>query len=589
MTEIFGQDQFVDTFMELQKAQLNENVSKLRLKDSQNHAGEMENMLHLLEEVQVAKMCGDRRLEKTQEKVFILNKKIKRLEKMLQQHHACPLFALGGHCKCYYSKESNDETGRLRHPPAPNELNKESQQQSINKLSKHVVDQECIDMRNQECVDQEMAVLSSKLSFSSSNTMSFLADLQLLKKLVDQQKLHNGQITELSKAQSSHEKKFSFLEEHIICLQTQLWNAQEERTKWVQQTHKPKEYKVCCEDLFRHQKEVNILKERLEVALKQLHTTEKEELHLQASVEQKTWEEKTSQELSENKKYSMIEAKNRSQKLYNVIHDLKIKLLEHVKMNEELSSQLNQLKTDILHLKAELDRYKRKLAAVEQDKFELQASEAQHKRYVQEEILAKRHLKVKLEKQQMALLSLTEEHKELQLLYSCMNKEKEGVVLKLQSHLKNVQIELDQAKSTLRTLEQEDNHGTQLDKEITTRRQIDCLQRIKNLEERKKTLCQEDTPFSDLESLLFKEPHEITSPQPLKIIAPNIWGRSAPKRVQSAALCHHLKTSKLKETVHNIVFHEEPFTLTPLAPATSPQLLGRRSPVHSLLTSDPHG
>lgn len=55
--------------------------------------------------------------------------------------------------------------------------------------------------------------------------------------------------------------------------------------------------------------------------------------------------------------------------------------------------------------------------------------------------------------------TFSEEHKELQQFYSCKNKESEGVVLKLQSHLKNVQTDLDQVRSTLRTLEATDGHG----------------------------------------------------------------------------------------------------------------------------------
>lgn len=54
---------------------------------------------------------------------------------------------------------------------------------------------------------------------------------------------------------------------------------------------------------------------------------------------------------------------------------------------------------------------------------------------------------------------ISEEHKELQRLHSCKNEEREGVVLRLQSQLRNAHDELDQARSTLTTLEGADGHG----------------------------------------------------------------------------------------------------------------------------------
>lgn len=54
---------------------------------------------------------------------------------------------------------------------------------------------------------------------------------------------------------------------------------------------------------------------------------------------------------------------------------------------------------------------------------------------------------------------ISEEHKELQQLHSSKNEEHEGVVLKLQSQLRNTHDELDQVRSTLRTLEGADGHG----------------------------------------------------------------------------------------------------------------------------------
>ncbi|XP_055017604.1 coiled-coil domain-containing protein 158 isoform X3 [Boleophthalmus pectinirostris] len=729
-----------DMLTELQKVQMNKNLSEFRLKDSENHVEEMEKMLHLLEEVQIAKLCGDQMLQKTEEEVLKLNRKIATLEKMLPEHHTqCSLEEHWRH----YSNYADDESLRLFHPPAPqNNFNKEEEQPDTNKLPRH---QECVGVNNEECVvalmdyiSQEMAVLSDKLSSSTSSSASCLAvKLQLLKKLVEKQLLYDAQVFELRKTLSDHEKRFNFLEEHLTCLQANLLNAQGGKIKLVKQPHKPK-------NSLKEKKDMDVLKGRLTVALEQLQRAEEEKTCLQALLENRAQEESKSQELLANKKVelklkqqeseqhmtSITEARDQCQKLHKDKEALMIKLQNYEKINETLrfqlkhniqqavqccgtsknlhqeilllTDQINDLKVDILQLQADLEHYKSNLAAVEHEMCKLQASEAEHGRRVQEEILAKQQLSIKLEKQGTQLLSLTEEHKELQLLYSCMNKEKEGVVLQLQSHLKNVQTELDQARSTLRTLEQKDNQGLQMaqsmQKKITDRRkQIDFLQsRIQNLEQTKEKLCQEklhqnfknkrlfqelalvktekkhlvkeleavksrdqylrkriseleavlhkiyesfagcqeciqlqeyyhlklkhtlglkqDSPFLDVGSLLFKEQHEVKKHRPhtVNITDANSVCRrgSTPKRVQSTACftdktdkvlggtqlerkasrseSHHLKAFKLKETVHHNQFIQEPLTSTPSATMASLQLVGRRSPVHTLLTSNPN-
>lgn len=55
--------------------------------------------------------------------------------------------------------------------------------------------------------------------------------------------------------------------------------------------------------------------------------------------------------------------------------------------------------------------------------------------------------------------TISEEHKELQRLHSCKTEEQEGVVLELQNQLRNTHDELDQVRTTLRTLEGADGHG----------------------------------------------------------------------------------------------------------------------------------
>ncbi|XP_072289989.1 uncharacterized protein [Eucyclogobius newberryi] len=672
MNETSGQDPLVDMLIKIQKVQMNKNLSDLRLKDSKEHVEEMEKMLHLLEEVQITKMYGDQRLQRAEEEALILNRKIRSLEKMLQENQT--EFSPEEHCRHNRNEKTNDETERL-HPSVQNKGSKE--EQITNKLHRHLYNPECMEDVNKEesvltlmdCTDQEMAVLSDKLSSSTSSSVS-LIKLELLKKIVEKQLLHDAQVIELKKTLSSLDKKFNFLEEHHTCVQTKLLNGQEEKAKLIGQTHTHLPEDILkqrkdwvqgelnssfhchsCQMWCEHQQcghpQDNVLQEQLAVAMEQLHRAEEEKTCFHALLEQRTQERtqelwgkkkvelKLKQPESEQHMASKIEATHQCQKLHTDIEALKMlqdnertnetlrgQLKHKIQQTEEyscisqnlhkeihhLGDQLNHLKMDILHLRAEVDHYKLDLAAVERDKRKLQASEAKHSRRVQEEILAKHQLSIKLEKQDMQLRSLTEEHKELQLLYSCMNKEKEGVVLQLQSHLKNVQTELDQAKSALRTLEQKDNHGLQvaqsMQKEITAgRRQIYSLQ-----SKTKEKLCQEESPSSDNGSLLFKDKYGVKKHRPHTATAANrVCRRSAPKRVQSNSLStdktevlggiqlrnknssesHHLKTPKLKEKVHYNLFSYEPLMSTPPASMSSPQLLGRRSPVHTLLTSDP--
>ncbi|KAM3868432.1 coiled-coil domain-containing protein 158-like [Diretmus argenteus] len=196
-----------------------------------------------------------------------------------------------------------------------------------------------------------------------------------------------------------------------------------------------------------------------------------------------------------------------------------------------LSKQLNQLMQEIQQLKvrrrkaatltesstnlrlapsflpsavqADLDRHQSSSAALQQERQQLQNSLAQQRNLVQEGKEEKQQLSTQLEVQRLQLLTLTKEHKELQRLHSSKNEEHEGVVVKLRSRLNHTHAELDQARSTLRTLT--DRHGLQvamgMQKQITARReQIDSLQgRIQHLEETVEKLSQEKR-YQNLES-----------------------------------------------------------------------------------------
>ncbi|XP_078141507.1 coiled-coil domain-containing protein 158-like [Centroberyx gerrardi] len=295
------------------------------------------------------------------------------------------------------------------------------------------------------------------------------------------------------------------------------------------------------------QEEAKALRWQLEVAWEQLHRAGEEEARLQALLEQRAQEGKKTQALLREKEEELQlrqqeaqqgrtrleEAQGRSQTLRAEAETLRLKLDDREKMVEVLrlqiessaqmtvqhgrtidslhqekshfSNQLNQHKLEIQQLRAELDQHKSGLAALEQERHQLQASVSEQRNRVQEATLEKQQLTAQLEVQHMQLLTLTKAHKELQRLYSSKNEEHEGAALKLRSQLKNAHAELDQARSTLRTLEGADGHGLQvamgMQEQITARReQIDSLQgRIQQLEETMEKLHQEKR-YQNLES-----------------------------------------------------------------------------------------
>ncbi|KAK7934345.1 hypothetical protein WMY93_005241 [Mugilogobius chulae] len=620
MNEAAGQqetleDPLMEMLTELQRVQINKNISEHRLKDSKEHVKEMEKMLHLLEEVKITKMYGEQRLQKTEEDGILLDRKIGQLEKMLQKNHK----------QCTHKNTAITSKGKRTILKQKGNIIHLLQIKLIKNQKNKIIQINCI-VTLIDCIDQEMAVLAEKLSFFSSSSVSLITKLELLKKLVEKQSLYDAQVTEIKTTLSSHEQNFNFLEEDLTCLQIQL---------------------------------LNVL------------------------LEQKTQEEKQSQELL---------AKETSIESQTSDSDSQIKLKHNIQQADQyrrtsenllqdihlLNKQLNHLKVDILHLRTEFDHYKSCLADVDHNKHKLQVSEVEHSRHDQEEILAKQQLSINLETQDMQLRNLTEKHKELQLLYSCMNKEKEGVILQLQIHLKNVQRELEEAKSTLRTLEHKDNNGLQMaqcmQKKITDKRQlIDSLDsKILILEETNKKLCeeklqqnfenkrqfhelalvrtekkhlakeledaklrnkylseqlneletvfhkldiliaffidcqkiiqqqdqkpfhlnpnlglQEEGPLSDIGSQPFKE-QDGRKKHRLHIVdtsGDSVCRRGTTSdRQHSSAFESHHHIAKLKKIVQHNVFNEEP--LTSSETMTSPQLFGRRSPVHILLTSD---
>ncbi|XP_078107394.1 uncharacterized protein LOC144518527 isoform X3 [Sander vitreus] len=510
-----------------------DDLSNLRLKDSRIHVGQMEKMLCMLEALQNIQRAEDQKLQETEEETLALNRKVETLEQNVKE-----MYSLISHeTQCGHNaitspdvatssrqlssaakvtEDFNDETDELQERPF---------------LSKHLGSEECSGVNKQKermedliaSLGQEMALLTAKLSSSKNNSVSLSVKLELLKKLAERQtSLHQCQVSELESTLWSHTDKVCCLEQQLIEAQSQLVDAQRERERSLQQA---KELRSQLGQLKRcGEQQQGDLQEEVKALRGQLEAAREEKSCLQAMLEQRAQEGRKSQELLEEKNKELQfrqqeaphhlarleEAQSRCQALHAEVETLRQRLGDREKMiessihmtvqhrstidelhqeNSLLSNQLNQHKLEIQQLRAELDRRNSDLAAAEHERRQLQASVAEQSQRVQEESLEKRQLTIQLEVQCMQLLTLTKKHKELQQLHSCKNKEHEGVVLKLQSQLRNAHDELDQVGSTLRTLEGADGHGLQvavdMQEEITARRaQVDSLQgKIQHLED----------------------------------------------------------------------------------------------------------
>nr|XP_046241377.1 coiled-coil domain-containing protein 158-like isoform X1 [Scatophagus argus] len=557
--ETFSGDKAVMNLQtELHKVQMEKDVlSDLRLKDSRKHVDQMEKMLYMLEELQNIKRAGDQKLQETEDEALALNRRVETLEQNVKEMYSsllspekqCGNNAITGRHTATSSRqlstaptlieEFDNETDRL--------------QKSLFLSAEQLETEDCKGANKQTdriedliaSLSQEMVLLNDKLSSSKDNGVNLSAKLELLKKLAERQtSLHQVQVSELVSALSSHKHTVYCLEQQLIQAQSQLVDAQREKERSLQQAEELQyllgQLKRCSEQQqCELQEEVKALRGQLEVTREQLRRGGEENTCLQALLEQKAQEGRKSQELLEEKNKEvklrqqdaqqhlakLEEAERRCQTLHADRKTLRQKVDDREKMmnvlrlqmerssqmtvkhssaidnlhqeNSLLSNQLNQHKLEIQQLRVELDQRKSDLAAAEQERQRLQASVDEQSQHVQQECLEKQQLTTQVELQHVELLTLKKELRQLKQLHSCKKEEHEGVVLKLQSQLRSVHDELDQVRSTLRTLEGADGHGLQaamdMQEKITARReQIDSLQgKIQHLEETVEKLYQE--------------------------------------------------------------------------------------------------
>ncbi|KAA8592576.1 hypothetical protein FQN60_018031 [Etheostoma spectabile] len=482
-----------------------DDLSNLRLKDSRIHVGQMEKMLFMLEALQNIQRAEDQKLQETEKETLALNWKVETLEQNVEE-----MYSLISHeSQCGHNVITSPDVAT-----SSRQLSPAAKPCSLFALLCPRVEDLI------ESLGQEMAMLTAKLSSSKNNSVSLSVKLELLKKLAERQtSLHQCQVSELESTLWSHTDKVCCLEQQLIEAQSQLVDAQRERERSLQQAEELRSQLKSCGE----QQQCD-LQEEVKALGGQLQAAREEKSCLQAMLEQKAQEGRKSQELLEEKNKELQfrqqeaqhhlarleEAQSRCQALHAEVETLRQRLGDREKMiegsiqitaqhrstieelhqeNSLLSNQLNQHKLEIQQLRAELERHNSDLTAAEHDRRQLQASVAEQSQRIHEESLEKRQLSIQLEVQCMHLLTLTKKHKELQKLHSCKNEEHEGVVLKLQSQLRNAHDELDRVRSTLRTLEGADGHGLQvavdMQKEITARReQVDSLQgKIQHLED----------------------------------------------------------------------------------------------------------
>ncbi|XP_053277285.1 coiled-coil domain-containing protein 158 isoform X2 [Pleuronectes platessa] len=543
-TETFSVDKAIENLQTtLNKVQIEKDVlSDLRLKDSRNHLDQMEKMLCMLEELQNIKRATDQKLQDTEDEAVALSRKVETLEQIMKETYSTLL--------CHESRCDKDHVTNLNAPtrsgpPSPaakltedtNDTN-ELQERCLRSIE-HLGREEhsggnTQKQRSKELIAslcQEMALLTDKLSSSKQNSVSLSVKLELLKNLTERHtSLHQCQIGELESDISSHKDKVCCLEQQLLQVQSQLADAQREKERAL---HQREELQFQLSQLKRYSEqqqqelhvEVKALRGGLEEA-RELHRVAEENNCLQSLQEQRTQEGRTAQELLREKDE---ELQLRLQEALQTLHtegetlrrklDDREKLIDNLRLqlesseqmkaqhshtinnlhqeNNLLSNQLNQHKLQIQQLRAELDQHKSDLATAEHERRNLQASVAEQGQRLREETLEKRQLSSQLEIQRLQLLALTKEHEEQQRLHSCRSDEREGVVLRLRSQLRDTHDELDQVRITLRTLEGADGHGLRvaldMQKEITARReQVDSLHsKIQHLEETVEKLQQE--------------------------------------------------------------------------------------------------
>ncbi|XP_048338667.1 coiled-coil domain-containing protein 158-like [Sphaerodactylus townsendi] len=166
--------------------------------------------------------------------------------------------------------------------------------------------------------------------------------------------------------------------------------------------------------------------------------------------------------------------------------------MEKSQLLKEISDkkqELQELKLSQDHKDSQIRELEASLSEMELDKVKLANMNAERLRSMKELILERDNLVTAVKCSRFELAALAEKSDVAKNDYRIKNEELETTVTKLKAQLKSAQIELEQTRATLKTVEGSDGHAMKvamgMQKQITAKRgQIDALQsKIKFLEE----------------------------------------------------------------------------------------------------------
>ncbi|XP_078809451.1 uncharacterized protein LOC101172169 isoform X3 [Oryzias latipes] len=477
-------------------------LSDLRLKDSRKNVDQMEQMLQMLEDVQSIKRSVSQKLQETEEEATALRRTVESLEQTLKE--ACQRLweAPRGNRTHPRLKDALEEDGvSLEKQPESEEHRELNHQERIQELISGL--------------GQEVATLSHRLSSTKDSSVRLSIKMEQLRKLAERQtSRHRHQTSELESALSCFREKVCFLEQRLSETRLELFGSQTERNRTPQSLKDLQarlgRLKTCCErQSLSVEGDARILKEQLEVIRKQICDVWEDETPAQILLEQRNQEAKQSEEVLQGKYRELHDVLQETQQHLSrqcqtlqaerealrlelegkekTINDLKLQMEKSSKKTAEHSQTIERLQHKNSLFIKQLEQHKLEIQQLRRES-DLAAAECESRRLQSQKIQ---------EETQLQLQSLSKEKKELEELHSWKKDERAGVVLKLQSQLRNAREELEKLRHTLKTLEGADRQGLQaafdMQEEVTSRReQANALQsRIQHLEEEVVTLQQE--------------------------------------------------------------------------------------------------
>ncbi|XP_028658156.2 coiled-coil domain-containing protein 158-like isoform X3 [Erpetoichthys calabaricus] len=295
------------------------------------------------------------------------------------------------------------------------------------------------------------------------------------------------------------------------------------------------------------------LENQLDVVMEELKSfkdIQKNVAHLHTCLEEK---EKDFQELITEKQniYQLLDSKNQelctkevelgqhiaeenAAKLKLAENEQKIKILQqqvenvaliagqHSRNNEatqnektQLLKDIGEMKQEVQHLKITKKNLNDRLKEIESVKTDLMESNSEKTNIIKELTLEKNQLETKLEAQQNQMAKITEEMGDLKKKHFSKCEEMEKLEAKLNSQLTITKDELEQTRTTLKSLQRTDGHAIKvamgMQRQITSKRgKIDALQsRVNFLEESVKSYSSTSEQLSECQRVIQQQEQEL--------------------------------------------------------------------------------